>query len=52
MVLGLHGESALEDGEDALNANADAHRWHVLAAEHAHQAVVPGRATGDIFFSA
>ena len=52
VVLGLRGESALEDGEDALNADADAHRWHVLAAEHAHQAVVPGRGNGDIVISA
>lgn len=39
--LGLGAEAGLEDGEDALDADADADCRDVLAAVHADQAVVP-----------
>ena len=55
-VGGALQQLRLQDGEHALHADADAHRRHRRAAEHAHQAVVPAaartscgthRATGD-----
>ncbi len=41
VLLSLLPQPAFQDGKDALDADADANRRHILAAEHAHQAVVP-----------
>ena len=42
VALGSGGpELLLKDGEDALDAQAHPHSRHLLAAEHAHQVVVP-----------
>jgi hypothetical protein len=40
-LRGLRPEALFQDRKYALYADADAHRRHVLATEHAHQAVVP-----------